>query len=108
MTILSVEQIQVRLQAIFPEGSEQRTYITREMAAKTVFVCLYANAIEGLDRWIRPNQVCRMTEAQSAIMDDAARGDLVRRIWQEWVCAVSGYALVCRHDPRTYSGRNHW
>lgn len=73
MTILSVEQIQARLQAIFPEGTEQRTYITREMAAKTVFVCLYANAIEGLDRWIRPNQVCRMTEAQSAIIDDAAR-----------------------------------
>lgn len=29
MTILSVEQIQARLQAIFPEGTEQRTYITR-------------------------------------------------------------------------------
>lgn len=43
------------------------------MAAKTVFTALYANAIEGLDRWIRPNQVCRMTDAQTLLLDDGAR-----------------------------------
>ena len=53
MTILNVADIQARLLTIFPEGTEQRTYLTREMAAKTVFTALYANAIEGLDRWIR-------------------------------------------------------
>lgn len=73
MSILSVAQIQSRLSVIFPEGTEQRTYMTREMAAKTVFTCLYAGAIEGADRWIRPNQVCRMTEEQTALQDDAER-----------------------------------
>ena len=73
MKILSVADIQARLQAIFPEGMEQRNYLTREMAAKTVFTCLYAKAIEGENRWIRPNQVCRMTDAQAASLDDSAR-----------------------------------
>lgn len=73
MTILSVADIQARLLAIFPEGTEQRTYLTREMAAKTVFTALYARAVEGLDRWIRPNQVCRMTDVQAFLLDDATR-----------------------------------
>lgn len=73
MTILNVADIQRRLLTIFPEGTEQRTYLTREMAAKTVFTALYANAIEGLDRWIRPNQVCRMTDTQTLLLDKATR-----------------------------------
>jgi len=73
MKVLSVSLIQKRLQEIFPVGSEQRTYLVREMAAKTVFVCLYAGAIEGTDKWIRPNQVCRMTEAQSNLIDVESR-----------------------------------
>lgn len=32
MTILNVADIQTRLLIIFPEGTEQRTYLTREMA----------------------------------------------------------------------------
>lgn len=76
MSILSVTEIQARLLVIFPEGTEQRTYLTREMAAKTIFTCLYAGAVEGTDRWIRPNQVCRMTEEQTALQDKA-----VREIW---------------------------
>ncbi len=73
MHIPSVSLIQSRLQEIFPEGTEQRTYLIREMAAKTVFVCLYTGAIEGADQWIRPNQVCRMSEAQSNILDYESR-----------------------------------
>jgi hypothetical protein len=72
MQFPSITTIQQRLQVIFPEGTEQRTYLIREMAAKTVFVMLYAGAIEGSDRWIRPNQVCRMTNAQSALLDAAS------------------------------------
>ena len=37
MIILNVADIQARLLTIFPEGTEQRTYLTREMAAKAVF-----------------------------------------------------------------------
>ncbi|MBP6035824.1 MAG: hypothetical protein KA603_06765 [Azonexus sp.] len=58
---------------VFPDGTAQRNYLTREMAARTVFVCLYAGAIEGNDCWIRPNQVCRMTDAQAARTDTASR-----------------------------------
>lgn len=81
--------IQGRLQLIFPEGTEQRSYLTREMSAKTVFTALYADAIEGLDRWIRPNQVCRMTDAQAAIQDDETR--------ESWYVesGKNGYAPRC-------------
>ncbi len=85
MTILSVTDIQSRLLVIFPEGTEHRNYLIREMAAKTVFTCLYAKAIEGSERWIRPNQVCRMTEEQSALLDDRTRED-----WYEQ-SAKNGY-----------------
>ena len=46
MTILAVADIQARLQAIFPEGTEPRTYLTREMAAKTVARFNHENAGE--------------------------------------------------------------
>ena len=57
--LLTVPDIHKRLQAIFPEGTENRNYETREMAAKTVFVMLYVGAVEGAGRWLRPDQVAR-------------------------------------------------
>jgi hypothetical protein len=36
------------------------------MAAKTVFVMLYTGALTDHDRWIRPDQVTRMTDRQAA------------------------------------------
>ena len=39
-TLLPVAEVQERLQAIFPEGTANRNYVTREIAAKTVFVML--------------------------------------------------------------------
>lgn len=62
----SVQHVQERLSRIFPEGSLNRNYCTREIAAKTVFVALYIGAIEGTGTWIRPDQVTRMTDAQAA------------------------------------------
>jgi hypothetical protein len=43
------------------------------MAAKTVFVMLYAGAVEGTDRWLRPDQVTKMTNSQSARTDASSR-----------------------------------
>ena len=63
--LLSVEEIRERLQAIFPEGSPNRNKCTTEIAAKTVFVMLYVGAVDGEGVWIRPDQVTRMTNAQS-------------------------------------------
>lgn len=81
MNIPSVAEIKRRLESIFPEGTEHRVYMVREMAAKTVFVSLYADAIEGNDRWIRPNQVCRFCDEQATLMTEEAR--------QAWFIASS-------------------
>lgn len=74
--LLPVADVHERLQTIFPEGTANRNYLTREIAAKTVFVLLYMGAVEGADRWLRPNQVTRMTDAQAA-----STGDADREVW---------------------------
>lgn len=71
--LLSVAEIQTRLSRIYPEGSPQRNYCVREIAAKTVFVMLYVGAVEGTGNWVRPDQVTRMTDAQAREMNDSAR-----------------------------------
>ncbi len=46
--LLSRDEIQERLQVIFPEGTPNRLYCTRQFAASTVFAALYIGAIEGV------------------------------------------------------------
>ena len=70
--LLQVSEIQERLRLIFPQGTPNRNYVTREIAAKTIFVLLYSGAIDGAERWLRPEQVTRMTDAQAALTDDEA------------------------------------
>lgn len=70
--LLAVAEIQRRLCEIFPEGTANRGYCTREIAAKTIYAMLYIGAIE--DRaFMRPDQATRMTDAQAAKTDDASR-----------------------------------
>ena len=71
--LLAVTDIHERLQTIFPEGTAYRNYVTREIAAKTVFVMLYIGAVEGTECWLRPDQVTRMTDAQAALAEDQDR-----------------------------------
>jgi len=68
-----VETIQSRLPTIFPEGSENRNYLVREMAAKTIFVMFYTDAIEGKNIWIRPDQVTKMSGEQATKRDEETR-----------------------------------
>ena len=49
--MLAITDIHERLQSIFPDGTANRNYVTREIAAKTVFVMLYIGAIEGAECW---------------------------------------------------------
>ncbi len=65
----TVQSIQDKLDKIFPQGLENRGYLTREMAAKTIFVMIYSTAVEGTDIWIRPDQITKMTDKQAAITD---------------------------------------
>ncbi|GHC69633.1 BsuBI/PstI family type II restriction endonuclease [Limoniibacter endophyticus] len=62
-----------RLPLIFPEGTPNRTYCVRELAASTVFAALYIGAIEGSDRFLGPIHVYRMTHEQAAMAADEER-----------------------------------
>jgi hypothetical protein len=68
-----LDRVQARLPVIFPLGTPNRAYLVRDIAARTVFVALYVGAVEGADRWFRPNQVTRMTDAQAARTSDDER-----------------------------------
>lgn len=69
----SLETIATRLPSIFPDGIEHRGYVTRDIAVKTVFVMLYAAAIEGANRWVRPSHIYFMTEQQARKRSDKER-----------------------------------
>jgi BsuBI/PstI restriction endonuclease domain/BsuBI/PstI restriction endonuclease HTH domain len=71
--LVPVATIAKWLPEIFPEGTANRTYLVRQMAAKTVFAMLYAGAVEGSERWLRPDQVTKMTDAQAGKTDDISR-----------------------------------
>ena len=65
------QQVRERLLVVFPEGTPDRGYLVREATAKTVFTALYVGAIAGMDRWIAPRHVVRMSDAQAAQQDEA-------------------------------------
>ncbi|MCY4594551.1 MAG: BsuBI/PstI family type II restriction endonuclease [Bryobacterales bacterium] len=73
--LLPVPEIHQRLQSIFPEGTVNRNFVIREMAAKTIFVMLYVGAVDGEDRWLRPDQVTRMSDTQATLSGDRDRED---------------------------------
>lgn len=74
-----LETVIERLPLIFPEGLDHRNYCVREMAARTIWVMLYAGAVEGLGRWIRPSQVTDMGNAQSKRLSLEERDAWYRR-----------------------------
>jgi hypothetical protein len=71
--LLDVPEIHRRLLLIFPEGTPQRNYCTREMAARTVFVMLYIGAVEGGGMWMGPKHVYRMGTSQAGLHSDEDR-----------------------------------
>lgn len=74
---VSREIVAQRLPLIFPEGTPNRTYCVRELAASTVFVALYIGAIEGSGIYLGPVHVYRMTGEQAIRSDDGDRRDYV-------------------------------
>lgn len=67
------ELVAERLHLIFPEGTPNRIYCIRELAASTVFTALYIGAVEGTNRFLGPVHVYRMTDEQAAEPGEAAR-----------------------------------
>jgi hypothetical protein len=67
------ELVAERLLSIFPTGTPNRLYCTRELAASTVFTMLYIGALEDSDIRLGPVHVYRMTDVQSKSSSDEAR-----------------------------------
>ena len=68
-----IAEIQKRLEFIFSEGIADRGYVTRDVAAKTVFVMLYINAIEGEGVWLAPKHVYRFAAQQVEQQSETSR-----------------------------------
>lgn len=73
--LLTREEIHQRLQLIFPDGTYNRNYCTRLLAASTIFTALYINAIENTKSYLGPKHVYRMTDAQSQLTSTKDRLD---------------------------------
>jgi hypothetical protein len=71
--LIGREEVRARLQEIFPAGTPHRNYCTRLLAASTVFVALYVNAVEGTGQYLGPKHVYRFTDAQAELTDDVSR-----------------------------------
>lgn len=73
--LLSWQEVQTRLQSIFPAGSTKTkgSRLVSIMAARTVFTFMYVNAVEGSGIPLAPKFVYRMTEEQSSKTGDADR-----------------------------------
>jgi hypothetical protein len=71
--LLSWESVQERLQVIFPDGTKNRGYVTRDLAASTVFVALYIGAVEGRGVFLAPKHVYRMSDEQADLLDPSDR-----------------------------------
>lgn len=62
--LLDVAEVLERLKVVFPQGLEERPFLTREMAARAVFVFLYGGMVEG-GPLLRPSHIYFFTEEQS-------------------------------------------
>nr|WP_236166106.1 BsuBI/PstI family type II restriction endonuclease [Pseudomonas fulva] len=74
---VSRELVAERLLLIFPEGTPNRVYCTRELAASTVFAMLYIGAVERSSTRLGPVHVYRMTDLQA--QDESEEGRLSYR-----------------------------
>lgn len=106
--ILPWQDVQKRLRRIFPEGTPHHKDSTWDVAAKTVFVMLYLDAVEGTDNWLRPDQVTRMTDTQAAMADQSARKEWAKASMARSKSDLPGrwYAVNTRESIRDDTIRN--
>lgn len=69
----TIEEIQSRLETVFPLGTQHRNSVVGERAARTVYVMLYIGAIEGSTTVLVPKHMYRMTAEQAELMSEADR-----------------------------------
>lgn len=118
----SLDLIRERLRRVFPEGVDYRTWAIAERAARSLYVFLYALAIEGVsEQRLRPAMLTTMSDEQAGRTSaherirwwEAARkprrpGDAAfqRYIWDlawgsfAWFASEPGNVLVLYEDAR--------
>jgi hypothetical protein len=89
-----------RLPLIFPEGTQNRNYCVRELAASTVFAGLYIGAVENSGRYLGPVHVYRMTAEQSEVTDEAERAAYAKTVLGGQVPGRRWYADNTREPIR--------
>jgi hypothetical protein len=71
--LIGGDELRTRLALIFPEGTPDRGYVTRDMAVKTAFVMVYVGTVEGQSRWLTPKHIYSMSDAQAALTNPDER-----------------------------------
>ncbi len=97
---VSRDLVAERLSLIFPEGTPNRIYCVREIAASTVFTALYIGAVEGANRFLGPVHVYRMTTEQAVKSTNADREDYPRLVRTNRVPGTRWYADNSREPIR--------
>lgn len=71
--LVSLEEVQRRLNLIFPETFPDRAILVGVMASRVIFIFLYGGFIEGLGRHLRPSNVYFFTVEQSEKITEEER-----------------------------------
>lgn len=74
--------IKERLPVIFPEGSPFRGWLIRDISAGAIFAMIYVGAVEGLERFLGPAHIYRMSDDQVDMGTDEARLEYHRDGWK--------------------------
>ncbi|WP_071769658.1 BsuBI/PstI family type II restriction endonuclease [Burkholderia ubonensis] len=77
--LLSIEDVQARLNLIFPESFPDRTILVSDMSARAHFVSLYGGFIADSGRYFRPSTVIRFSQEQAERTTDVERYDWLTR-----------------------------
>lgn len=108
----ALDTIRRRLPFIFPEGTQNRKDAINENAAAAAFVMLYVGAVEGANRWVRPDQITRMTSDQASKRGTADRSswstESMRRLRPGEQITNRWYAHGTREGIRDDTIRNAW
>lgn len=80
--LLPIPEIRARLELIFPEGTPDRAWFVRDMAAKVVFAMTYIGAVEGQERWLGPKHIYCMSDEQAARTGEGERLAYGEKAWK--------------------------
>ena len=99
----AVTDIHERPRAIFPEGTANRNYVTREVAAKTVFVMPHIGAVEGAECVPR----ARTTDGEGNALCRVRRRNRREGVCEPppWATDIADARQSCRGRRTNRSGR---